>query len=190
MLMKRKCLIILCFLAFALSGCRWIEKAGLPYYRGFDFKVPEGTPTFQKGYKDGCSTILFARGNGLYRDRYEYRFDPKMIGNPEYRFGHSRGQSWCFQNLIGPNPLSSADRYLSPFKEDGYGVFEMGASDIGAAWGGMFGGGGAAGGISNVTGASFDNIFSAWAGTATGGNSVFGANPIWAGNSKGQFFGQ
>ena len=170
-----------------LGGCRWFTSAGIPYFRGLDFKVPEGTPTFQKGYKDGCSTILFARGNGMYRDRYEYRFDPKMIGNPEYRFGHSRGQSWCFQNLIGPNPLASADRYLSPYKGDGYGVFEMAGSDIGGAWDGMFGSG-AANGMSNVTGASLNGIFGAWAGG--GDTSVLGANPIWAGNSKGQIFGQ
>lgn len=179
--------ILLLVVLLQIGSCRWLSNAGLPYFRGLDFKVPDGTPTFQQGYKDGCSTILFARGNGIYRDRYSYRYDPKLIGNPEYRFGHSRGQSWCFQNIIGPNPLASSDRYLNPHgAASGYGVFDMQGADIGSAWGGMFDG--ASSGISNVTGASLNGIFGAWGGN--GADSVFNSNPIWGGNSKGQIFGQ
>ncbi len=188
-MLKNLLQILLVLILFSLGGCRWFGNISKPFLGGLDFKVPDGTPAFQQGFKDGCSVILYARGNGLYRDRYGYRFDPKMIGNPEYRFGHSRGQSWCFQNLIGPNPIASFDTYLNPHRAaSGYGVFDMQSADIGSTWDGMFGSG-AASGISNVTGSSLNSIFGAWGGNSTDG-SVFNSNPIWGGNSKGQLFGQ
>jgi hypothetical protein len=185
--MKNFFRILLILLSLQLCGCRYFKMMGLPYFRGLDFKVPEGTPTFQQGYKDGCSTILFARGNGMYRDRYEYRYDPKLIGNPEYRFGHSRGQSWCFQNIIGPNPLSSPDRFLMPYGNNT--VFDMKAGDMGSNWSGFFGGSADTWGDSVSSGSGLNGMFGVWGGGG-GQGSVFTANPLWAGGSSGQFFGQ
>jgi hypothetical protein len=174
----------LILLALQNTSCRWFTKAGKPYFFGSNFKVPEGTPVFQQGYKDGCSTILFARGNGFYRSRNDYHYDVNLSGNPEYRFGHSRGQSWCFQNIIGPNPIASFDRYLMPFG-NGNTTFDMTAGNINDTYGGMFDGLQAPG---NPNAGGFDSIFGVWSGGETGG--VFSANPLWAGGSKGQIFGQ
>ena len=186
----KKFLLILLLLEF--SGCKWITGAGSPYYKWFGFKIPDGTPSFKKGYKDGCSTILYARGNQLMRDRYGgYHYDGNMIGNPEYRFGFSRGWSWCFQTTIGPNAVTSPDRYIAPFGNGGN-VFDMSAGNINNAWGGLFGGGGASGegkAMGETIGGTGLNAVMGSVGGG-GGGGVFSGNPIWAGGSGGQIFGQ
>lgn len=180
--------IFLLFLLLQLPACKWFTGAGTPYYGGFSFKVPQGTPAFRKGYGDGCATILSARGNSLQRQRYGgYSYDAKMINNTEYRFGYSRGWSWCFQTTIGPHNSASFDRFLNPYGNQGT-AFEMGASNIGNAWGGMFGGteGKAMG--ETIGGSGLDAVMGSVG--AGGGSGAFGGNPLWAGGSSGQFFGQ
>jgi hypothetical protein len=86
-----------------LSSCQWIKSASTPYFMFTNFKVPEGTPKFQAGYRDGCSSVLYARGSVFYRNRYGFRYDNKMINDQEYNFGHQRGYSWCFQHSIQGN---------------------------------------------------------------------------------------
>jgi hypothetical protein len=187
--MKLLLKILMIILALSLPGCRWFTSAGTPFLSGMTPKIPDGTPAFQQGFKDGCSSILYARGTGVYRAIHDYHFDPKMIGNPEYRFGHSRGQSYCFQNIIGPNPMASSDRYLLPHGNAG---LDTSPTDYETAWGGFFGGKGGAGkalGDNVFDDSGVEGIFGAWgANTPTG--SAIGANPLWAGGSKGQLFGQ
>ncbi len=174
---------LLLILLLQSGGCKWISATSKPYFFGTGFKVPPGTPVFQQGFKDGCSTILFARGNGFYRARNDYHYDEKLAGNPEYRFGHSRGQSWCFQTIIGANAFVSFDRYILPYGNNS--VFDMSAGDINNTWDGAFNGLNP-----STTGSigSLNGIFQLWSGGESGG--VFSANPIWAGGSKGQIFGQ
>ena len=179
--------LLLIFLLLQLPSCKWFTGAGPPYYGMFSFKVPEGTPAFRKGYAEGCATILSSRGNSMMRQRYGgYHYDAKMIGNPEYRFGYSRGWSWCFQTTIGPNNITSPDRYLAYYGNNT--TFEMGASNIGNAWGGMFGGteGKAMG--ETIGGSGLDSVMGSVGAGGAGG--VFSGNPLWAGGSSGQFFGQ
>ncbi len=173
-------------LLFMLSSCQWFSGAATPLFKWSGIKIPDGPPTFQQGFKDGCSTVLYSRGNVFYRNRYGYRYDPKMIGNPEYRFGHSRGYTWCLQNIMGTAPMASFDRYLNPSgAASGYGVFDMTTADMGVAWGGMFG----SSPMDVVSGgASIDGNFDLLSGGSGGG--AFSANPLWAGGSKGQLFGQ
>ncbi len=176
-------------LALSLFSCKWFTSAGTPFFSGMMPKIPEGTPAFQQGFKDGCSSVLYARGNGAYRSIHDYRFDPKMIGNPEYRFGHSRGQSYCFQNIVGPNTIASFDRYILPHGNAG---LDTAPADYESAWGGFFGGKGGAGkalGDTMFDDSGFDGIFGAWGANSPTG-SALGANPLWAGDSKNQFFGQ
>ncbi len=177
--------VLLLFLLIQVFGCKWITNSGTPYFEWTNFKIPQGTPAFQAGYKDGCSTVLYARGNVYYRTRYSYRYDPKMIGNSEYRFGHSRGYTWCFQQVVAgtSGPVGSFDKYLNP---GGYDP-TFNAGNINDAWGGMFGGGLDAPIKANPAN-GFDAMFDVWSGGSGGG--VFSANPLWAGGSKGQFFGQ
>lgn len=178
--MKNLVKFLLVFFLLQTSSCRWFSSTSSPYFFGANFKIPPGTPVFQQGFKDGCSSILFARGNGFYRWRNNYRYDVKLSRNTEYRFGHSRGMSWCFQNIIGTTTLVSFDRYILPYGNDE----NMLAADIGTAWGGMFEGTGKI--IENGNG--FDDMFKVWSGGKNGG--AMSANPIWAGGSEGQFFGQ
>jgi hypothetical protein len=178
------------FLCF-LGGCKWFSSAGTPYFKWTNFKVPNGTPAFQQGYKDGCSTVLYARGNVYYRTKYDYRYDPKMIGNPEYRFGHSRGYTWCFQQIIQgvSGAMTSFDRAINPYGYDT--TFNAGNTE--AAWDGFFGSGNSPLGASTNSG--FDGIFDVMqkgvaGGVGGGGKSLFGTDPLWMGGSSGQFFGQ
>lgn len=169
-------------LLFSLSSCRWFEAASTTMMTFTNIKVPDGTPAFQRGYLDGCSSTIYSRGNQFYRTRYSYKFDPKMIGNSEYTFGHRRGYNWCFkQHVTTDNGGSNAswDRFLMP---SGYDK-TFNAGNVNEAWGGMFGGIG-----SPINSPGFQGIFDMWGGGSQGG--VFSANPIWAGGSKGQIFGQ
>ncbi len=180
--MRNFLLIIFLF----LSGCKWFTGAATPYYMGFSFNVPDGTPSFKKGYADGCATILSSRGNSMMRQRYGgYHYDANMIGNPEYRFGYSRGWAWCFQTTIGPNNLVSPDRYLMPYGNNQ--VFDMSAGNINNLWGGMLNGSEGKAMGETISGGLDGVMGSVGAGGAGG---VFSGNPLWAGGSSGQFFGQ
>lgn len=181
--------ILLLVLLLSLGGCKWFTGMGTTYFAGTGFKIPEGTPVFQKGYKDGCSTVLYARGNVWYRTRYGYRYDPKLIGNPEYRFGHARGYTWCFQHILqGTTGGSrSSDRWLFQYGYDS----TFNAGNINNAWGGFFGGATSPLGASGVGwDSSFDILQKGISGGVAGdGQNAFG-NPLWYGGSSGQFFGQ
>ena len=156
-------------------------------FSGLKVKVPDGSPAFKLGYEHGCSNVLYTRGNVLYRNTRKYQYDPKMIGNAEYRLGVSRGYTACFQTIANPaNSTASFDRYLNPSGAMGYGVFDMSAGNINNAWGGFFGT--AAPSLINIPDGGLDGNFNLLSGG--GGGSVFGANPLWAGGSSGQFFGQ
>lgn len=175
--------LILVFL-FHLSGCRWFTDASTTMYSFTNIKVPNGTPAFQRGYLDGCSSATYSRGNNIYRARYKYKFDAKMIGNPEYTFGNKRGYSWCFKQMAqvgGAGANASWDRFINP---GGYDP-TFNAGNVNDAWGGMFDGLGAQIPIEN---GGFNGIFGVLSGGSGGG--AFSANPLWAGGSKGQIFGQ
>lgn len=179
--------IFLIILLLQPTSCRWIDGAGTPYFTFSNFKIPDGTPAFRTGYTDGCSSALYARGNVWYKTRYKYRYDPKMMGNPEYRFGHSRGYTWCFQQAVSPalGPNSSWDRAIQPYGYDK--TFSVEPDAINKAWGGFFGGLGGQIDLERNPG-GLNSIVSDLTGGDGGG--AFSAHPLWAGGSKGQIFGQ
>jgi hypothetical protein len=179
--------IFLILLILSLPNCKWLKIIGTPYYSLFSFKIPDGTPSFKKGYADGCATVLASRGNSMMRQRYGgFHYDADMIGNPEYRFGYSRGISWCFQTTVGPNNLTSPDRYLAHYGNNT--TFEMGAGSINNAWGGLFGGSEGKAMGESIGGSGLDGVMGSVGSGGSGG--VFSGNPLWAGGSGGQFFGQ
>ncbi|OFW80257.1 MAG: hypothetical protein A2887_04200 [Alphaproteobacteria bacterium RIFCSPLOWO2_01_FULL_40_26] len=186
---------LLLLLTLQLSSCRWFTGAGTTFFAWTNIKVPDGTPTFQQGFKDGCSTVLYARGNVYYRTRYSYRYDPKMIGNPEYRFGHSRGYTWCFQHMLQgqTGSQSSADKWLSQYGKQP--MFDMAPADLGKAWGGMFDGLKAPGNpVASAnpqgTDSGLDILQKGISGGEAGaGGTVFGGHPLWAGESSIKFMG-
>jgi len=159
---------------------------GVPFKRSplawTNFKVPDGTPAFQSGYKAGCAAVLYARGNVFYRSRYDYHYDIKMIGNSDYKSGYSRGWGWCFGEIVGTDPAKGAvggggsglaGNYIYPHGEH---TFDTEPSSVNGAWGGFFGSK-----APNIieTGSGLDGSFGVWGGS--GGGSVFGANPLWSG---------
>jgi hypothetical protein len=177
--------VILIILLLQITGCKWFSNANTPFYGGTNPNIPDGTPTFQRGFKDGCSASTYARSNVFYRNKNKYKYDPALIGNSEYRFGHSRGYAWCFQQSVSATTgaVGSWDRAINPYGYDS--TFNSG--DIGGAWGGFFGGSGGS------LGGSVGGDVGAFMGVLNGGSpsgSLMGANPLWAGGSAGQIFGQ
>jgi hypothetical protein len=168
------------YMLFAASGCTWFTNARTPFLSGTNFKTPDGTPAFKAGFEDGCSSALYSRGNAFYRARYDYRYDPNMIGNTEYHFGHRRGYGYCFVTFI--QKFGSGDAYIEKPP------FDMIQKDMGEAWGGFFSnaGGSIMGG--NPTGTSY-GVGGFFDVLTSGGKGAIGGNPLWAGGSKGQFFG-
>jgi hypothetical protein len=153
--------------------------------------IPEGTPLFQKGFRDGCGNAFYARGNGFFRARYGYRFDGNLAGNTEYRFGLSRGYGYCFAHVVaGPygGPQGSFDRALFPHGYDE----TYDAGNVNSAWGGFFNGGNQWN--AGISSGSIDGVYDVYqTGISGSGSSAFGTSGngiFWAGGSKGQFFGQ
>jgi hypothetical protein len=185
--------VILLISLMFLGSCSWFIDVATPVVMGGSPKVPEGTPVFKRGWQDGCSTVTYARGNFLYKFLYKHRYDTKMIGNPEYRFGYSRGYSVCFHVILGGGsaPQSSFDRYILPYGNNSVIDMSIKPNALNNAWHGFFGD---ASGIwkgdltnSNVT---LESVMDVWQKSENGGGTVFGGHPLWAGGSKGQIFGQ
>lgn len=181
-----------------LFCCRYFTAASTPYYSWTNFKVPDGTPTFQKGYRDGCSSILYARGNDFYRSRYSYKYDTAMIGNTEYRFGYQRGWSWCFQTILAPQtgPRGGGlGKFLFVYGNESYG-FDSAPNSINSTglFGDIDGNTAFATSLSNP-GSGVNAMFDVFQkGTDAGGvggkgETTFGTNPLWSGGSRGGFLG-
>ena len=176
-----------------LSSCGWLIDIDTPVVMGMTPEVPAGTPAFKQGWKDGCSTTTYARGNILYRTFYSHKYDTKMIDNPEYRFGYSRGYSVCFHIILGGGsaPQASFDRYLLPYGNNT--VFDMliQPDAINNAWHGFFG---SASGIwkgdATNSKVNLNSVVDIWQKSSNGGGTALGGHPLWAGGSKGQIFGQ
>ena len=192
-------LILLILISFGFTSCAIFK---IPFKSTFaplsNFKVPPGTPAFKSGYKDGCSSVLYSRGNMFYRSRYEYRYDPNMIDNTEYKFGYSRGGSWCFTHIVGISPdnaLGSADGLSSLSPYGARPMFDTSPNNINNAFDGMFDGLSAPiNADTNSTPGGLNAIFDVYqkgisGGQAGAGGSVFGSNPLWSGEKGVGFMG-
>lgn len=190
--MKQYLLLIL----LLFSGCRWFSGADLPFLEGTNIPVPTGTPIFQEGFHDGCATILSARGTGFYRSRYKYSYNPKLIDNPEYRFGYSKGGTNCFNFVVsGRHTLGgSADTYIfgagTPFSM-GRGNWNDTIDYEEGTWNDPFNSGNGTNSIDGVwdilqKGKSGGN---GPGGTTAAGGTVFGGHPFWGTWETNQIFG-
>tara|TARA_Y100000389_G_scaffold169836_1_gene176411 strand:+ start:40717 stop:41319 length:603 start_codon:yes stop_codon:yes gene_type:complete len=106
--------IIILLILSVLAGCQWLKAADTTFLSGTNIKIPEGTPTFKKGFRDGCETVLNSRGNSFYRTRYSqgFRYDPKLIEDSEYKFAVSRGYGFCFNYVIRFLNEAGSDSYI------------------------------------------------------------------------------
>ncbi len=163
----------------SLTSCLWFTSDATDnFLRNFKVPNPPGSPIFKKGFKHGCSQILYSRGNYFYRFMFKYEYDTSLSYNKDYRFGYKRGYNACFLAIIATK-MPSFDKALFPTGGDndiGIGFYSQTDYD---ATSGMFGGilndgiGGNVGGfVNNMNG------------------GVLNQNPLWAGGSSGQFFGQ
>ncbi len=186
--MKIKLLLLI---ILSLNSCRWLSGSSTPYLAMTNYKIPEGTPLFKKGYSNGCETILHNRGTGYYRDKYNgYKFDPDLIDNPEYQFGFSRGWTNCFNVITGGGHTlgGSADAYIFGGKP-GYGgpAFDMGKGNIN----GVFNYENGTWNNPLNSGGGFNDIFGVvQKGGGGTGATVFGGHPFWGTWQTGQIFGQ
>lgn len=181
----RKVLVVI--ILFSLISCKMMA---IPFkrnnYAWTNFKVPDGTPAFQAGYKAGCAAITYARGNVFYRSRYDYHYDIRMIDNADYKSGYSRGWGWCFGEVAGTDPVKGVlgsgltGPYAYPHGEH---PLDTNPGDVQEAWGGFFGSS-----APNIieTGNGLDGSFEVWGGS--GSDSAFGANPLWS-SGKARFMG-
>lgn len=178
--MNLKKLVTLLFL-FEITSCGVASIPGkVTAFPLTNFKVPDGTPAFQAGYKVGCSAVMYARGNVFYRSRNDYNYDPKMIGVKDYRTGYSRGWAWCFNNIanlnMGGGANGSIDLGLFPAGHP----FDSSPSTVDEAWGGFFET--PAPNIIEI-GSGLDGSFSVWQKGKSGGTAL-GGNPIWSGGGS------
>ncbi len=186
---------LITFLLLSLISCKLFTIPGKIVFLPFtNFKVPPGTSAFQAGYKDGCSSVLYARGNVFYRSRYDYRYDPNMIGNTEYKFGHSKGWAWCFTNVVGignSSPGRSPDKFLSPYGRRP--MFDTAPNTVDRAWGGFFKNGLSAPIDVTSTPGGLDGSFDILQNGIDGGNAGEGqpafGNPFWSGETSVGFMG-
>lgn len=173
--------VLLILATLNLTSCRWFTSDATDNFL-HNFKVPNppGSPIFKKGFKHGCSQILYSRGNFFYRTIFGYEYDTSLNYNKDYRFGYKRGYNACFIVIIA-SKMPSFDKGLFP---------AGGGNDIGTGFYSQT--------DYDATSGMFDGILnSGFGGNVNGvvqnlgsGSSVLDSNPIWAGNSQGQFFGQ
>lgn len=150
-----------------------------------NYTIPDGSPMFQKGWKDGCENGLYSRANALYRTKYnDFNYDPSSIDNPEYRFGYGKAYGYCFtMNTAGGHGapgLGGADAFIY-----GRGVpFDMGRKSIDETLNYEAGSWNNAATVKfNGVDGNFDAI------TKSKGFSVFGSHPLYGTPNDQQIFG-
>ena len=160
-----------------LSDCRWFSGARKSFLSGTTIKIPDGTPKFKKGFKDGCGTVLYARGNIYYRTFYNHNYDPKLISDSEYNFGYKRGYGYCFKYIL--TGIGSSDTYILP---KDYTAFDMKAGSLNGTWnyGNLDWGIGTRG---NAADNGIDGVFGAM------NKSALGSHFLWGTPNTGQIFG-
>lgn len=185
-----KIYLILILLLF--SGCKWFTGAETPFLSMTTPQIPDGTPIFQKGFKEGCESIIHNRATGFYRDRFQYQYDTSLMDNPEYQFGYSRGWTNCFNYVVaGRHTLGgSADTYI--YGGNWGAPIGMGKGNINdtvnyqtGSWTNPFASGNGIDGMFDVL-----QKGKGGGGTATGPGTAFGGQPFWGTWQDGQIFGQ
>ena len=83
---------LLLLIAVGVSGCLSQLVTPRPYGMA---ETPDGSPTFQQGWNDGCETGLNVYGNDRYKVAYGFTQDPKLILNDEYYNAWKDAYTYC-----------------------------------------------------------------------------------------------
>ena len=98
--MKKTLLIILSL--SILSACH-----NVPMWKYSMFERPVGNgnypPLYIKGWQDGCESGAQASANHLYRFKYKFTQDWKLLNNPMYMNGWDRAYSHCRKYVLQHN---------------------------------------------------------------------------------------
>ena len=177
--MIKKTFLLLVILSF--SGCKFFTGADSYFFMGMNYKIPDGTPIFKQGYRDGCENGIYTRANVLYRGKYHgFKYTPSLIDNPEYKFGYGRGYGYCFTMNTSGAHAGSFDQFIY-----GRGTpFEMGRGNIDGTvnyeqgtWSNPF----------NVNAGGIDGV---WGAVQSPKNfTAFGSHPLYGTPNTNQVFG-
>ena len=173
--------ILLLAIILSLTGCKFFTGAKGYFFMGTNYQVPNGTPAFQQGYRDGCENGIYTRANVLYKTRYHgYQYTPSLIDNPEYKFGYGRGYGYCFTMSTSGVHSGGFDAFIygrgQPFdmqrnSYDGTVNYETGS------WNNPF----------NIGSGGTDNVWGAV--QSPKGFSTFSSHPLYGTPNSTQIFG-
>lgn len=98
--MKRTLIIFICL--FGLPACH-----NVPAWKYGMFEKPAGNkaypPLYLKGWQEGCESGAQASANHLYRLRYKFTQDWKLLNNTTYINGWDRAYSHCRKYVLQHN---------------------------------------------------------------------------------------
>jgi hypothetical protein len=98
--MKKIILITACVLS--LTACQ-----NVPAWKYGMFERPEGNknypPVYISGWKDGCESGAEASANHLYRFKYKFRQDWKMLNDQIYVSGWENAYNHCRKYVLQHN---------------------------------------------------------------------------------------
>jgi hypothetical protein len=173
--------IFLLIILISLGNCKFFTGARSYFYLGTKYAIPDGTPIFQKGYRNGCENGIYSRGNVLYRSKYHnFNYDYSLINNPEYKFGYAKGYGYCFTtNTSGNQSAGGFDVFIYAKGLP----FDMGRNSIDNTvnyetghWKNPFASGKGINGIADAV-------------QSPKGFSAFGTHPLYGTSNKEQIFG-
>jgi len=93
---KSKIVILSLITMLVLTSCGYMEQVFTRPRPWGMADTPEGSPTFQQGWEDGCDSGLGVYGSYHYRVKaYRFRQDYTQINNPEYYRAWKDGYGYC-----------------------------------------------------------------------------------------------
>jgi len=94
--------LILITLLLTITACE-----NVPAWKYSMFERPQGNKIYPKeylkGWKDGCESGAEASANNLYRFKYQFRQDWKMLNNKIYVNGWENAYNHCRKYVLQHN---------------------------------------------------------------------------------------
>jgi hypothetical protein len=164
-----------------LSNCKLFTGSRRYLVANTNYSIPDGTPVFQQGWRDGCENGLYSRGNTFYRTKYNgFQYSPDLMDNPEYKFGYGKAYSYCFTLNTAGEHSGGFDAFIyakgAPFDMERTSIDRTVNYEVGS-WSNA----------ANVKHKGVDGNFDAI--QSPKGFSVFGSHPLYGTTNEKQIFG-